>query len=233
MRRAVSLVFAALVLASVTASAQDCAEGRERVGGRCCWPGQTWSDDRARCEGAPRCPAPLLEHGDACVATTIAGGYDDPSGVDAPGLVLTDGWPLREGSEHPPRARVVTGRGEDEPLIALACAIFDIGWSLGMMGGALDELQDGGWSWPLSFIPLVGGMMGGLVDFAPSRGFSGFGFGFGIPSIIFQGVGLFFLLPIALANDTTERSYQTIDTSTSPRVELSASPGGLRFGVRF
>lgn len=54
----------------------SCAAGRvasELTLGRCCWPGQGFSAERGRCEGAPMCPAGWLAHGDDCVATTAVG----------------------------------------------------------------------------------------------------------------------------------------------------------------
>jgi hypothetical protein len=54
---------------AVTASAV-CAEGRV-VGpatvGRCCWPGQHWSEPYGRCEGPPQCPPGFAGDGDQCV----------------------------------------------------------------------------------------------------------------------------------------------------------------------
>jgi hypothetical protein len=67
-----SLVVGAL-LTPITARAQ-CAEGRARsaaTAGRCCWPGQRFSTERGRCEGAPSCPSPLVAHGDACIAPEL------------------------------------------------------------------------------------------------------------------------------------------------------------------
>jgi hypothetical protein len=58
------------MVASV-AAAQTCAPGRiasEESAGRCCWPGQTWSAEHARCEGVPTCPAGYGGEGETCVA---------------------------------------------------------------------------------------------------------------------------------------------------------------------
>ncbi|AKF10540.1 hypothetical protein [Sandaracinus amylolyticus] len=52
------------------AHAQECAEGRVSTPatlGRCCWPGQSFSESLGRCSGAPACPPPFVAEGDACV----------------------------------------------------------------------------------------------------------------------------------------------------------------------
>lgn len=147
-----------------------CAEGRERVGGRCCWPSQTFSDDVGRCVGAPSCPSGLVEHGDACVApssgamstTTTASGdlsVPDPAGITtaAPAaygstsrvaargrtpMFATDveGWPEAAGDLDAPRARATDVHGEDEELIIAALVVFDVGWVMGWLGTMLDEI---------------------------------------------------------------------------------------------
>ena len=66
------------------ASAQVCADGRTvgpETAGRCCWPGQRWSDGSGRCEGPPSCPAGSGAHGDDCVplATAVPPGPTAPA----------------------------------------------------------------------------------------------------------------------------------------------------------
>ncbi|MBN8612355.1 MAG: hypothetical protein J0L92_17300 [Deltaproteobacteria bacterium] len=179
MSRHVVLLLAASVLAASIvgrAAAQDavgasvrhaCAEGRERVDGRCCWPSQTFSDDVGRCVGAPVCPSGLVEHGDACVApstsTTSAAGSDasipDPRGLTTAtpsAYALTDrasarsrttlfatnvdGWPEVAGDLAAPHARATEVHGEDEELIIAALVVFDVGWVMGWLGTMLDEI---------------------------------------------------------------------------------------------
>lgn len=57
--------------APVSPAPVACSEGRD-VGpttyGRCCWPGQSFSIERGRCEGPPSCDAGWVSHGDDCVA---------------------------------------------------------------------------------------------------------------------------------------------------------------------
>jgi alkylated DNA repair protein (DNA oxidative demethylase) len=88
----------------------------------------------------------LLEHGDVCMApSTVESGY----GSHGPGTTAVattmEGWPLRESSSRPPRARSLVGRGEDEVLIGLACGVFDFGWAhhrgVKALRGADEELE--------------------------------------------------------------------------------------------
>ncbi len=54
-----------------TGAAEDsCTDGRvvtSVTGGRCCWPGQIWSDVDGRCSGPPQCPAGRTPEGDTCI----------------------------------------------------------------------------------------------------------------------------------------------------------------------
>ncbi len=177
--RVVVWLGASLLVASIPGrvAAQDareaivrpaCAEGRERVDGRCCWPSQTFSDDVGRCVGAPSCPSGLVEHGDACVApssaampitTTSDVSVPDPTGITtaAPAAygssgraaargraplfaTSVEGWPEVAGDLDAPRARATEVHGEDEELIIAALVVFDVGWVMGWLGTMLDEI---------------------------------------------------------------------------------------------
>ncbi len=222
------LVLVASWSVSLVAGAQDCVEGRERVEGFCCWPGQTFSTSARRCEGVPACPEALVEHGEECVAPlgpparvpdiAPVPAYD--AFVALPPLsgptetADTSGWPAtREASvvHH-----AVRRHGEDGGLIALSVVIFDIGWVMGLVVGALDAARDSCSSfssgrstncnsWQYAFIPVGGGIFSGMTNFAPSsfRTSSGWGFGLGIPSVLLQTIGLI-SLAIALANEVTD-----------------------------
>lgn len=187
----------ALVLLGVPASvaaaqeAEACAEGRERVDGFCCWPGQTFAADARRCEGAPQCPDGLVEHGEACIAPALGAapppiapmalsGYEGlAAGVVAPvapaaPVITLDGWPATHsgGVVHRPVAR----HGEDGGLVAAAMVVFDIGWTFGMLVGLNDaataQCSVGTFfttsanancnSWPLALIPVGGGIASGM-----------------------------------------------------------------------
>lgn len=262
MRRLVLSALGALVLASVASSAraQDCSEGRVRVEGRCCWPGQSWSLEHGRCDGAPLCPPGLVEHGETCVASALSALPSAPSppgarGRDAyaeptfPRAASTDGWPVAVGDAHAPGAWVFPGRGEDEGLISVAFAIFDVGWLLGWIGVLADEAAGcssdffgsgrtfscGGWQ--IAGVPLVGGIVGGLVNFSPGFRRSSFGIAFGIPSVILEGIGLFVLLPIAFANSTSEPAFMPIhlndDVTASLELSAPGADAGLSLDVSF
>jgi len=76
-----------VLLAPLTAHAQECAPGRVLTAdGYCCWPAQHWSTERARCEGPPACPSPLMAAGDDCLEPSGIGTPQPPSGsfVGAP-----------------------------------------------------------------------------------------------------------------------------------------------------
>lgn len=243
-----------------------CAEGRVRLAaGRCCWPSQHWSDENGRCVGAPACPEGLVEHGDACVAPVLASvdlvpalsadastarppayarfteGYDPaPRREDS-----AEAWPSsRERLDRPTRRAIVV-RGEDEGLIVASLVVFDVGWVLGWLGTVLSESvgcrQFTGFgevrvscdAWPWAFIPIGGGMAAGMA--AISRG-SGFAFGFGIPSVIFQGIGAIMAI-IATANETTEIALQPMRLGESLSASVSfgaeAADAGLTVGLSF
>lgn len=259
---------ALLVLAPAVAAAQDCAEGRERVEGHCCWPAQTWSTERARCEGAPRCPHDLVEHGDACVAPvgSTAAALASPGATRAPAEGAPDladavvppvyrasqraRWPAREVLGVEELARPVRVRGEDEPLIIAAMAVFDAGWILGWLVVVADEASGGGCvaffggprgscsSWPFAFIPVGGGMTAGMTTFSGTRNTFLWGLGYGPPSVILQGLGLI-AIAIALANETTETGYQPLRAEPASAAAVSLVPGavgadvGLSLDVRF
>ncbi len=140
---------------------RPCAEGRVRVDGYCCWPAQSWDADRARCTGAPACPAELVEHGDTCAgraevlvpaptevsevppSLSAASGYAAAARPRQPRSMFadsTDGWPSLRNVSDVPERRALIGRGEDEGLIIAALVVFDIGWVLGLAGTMLGEI---------------------------------------------------------------------------------------------
>lgn len=281
MTRALALVASLwVVLLGLTAqvTAQDrevlvrptCAEGRERLPeGRCCWPGQRWSEERGRCDGPPTCPEDLVEHGDACIApelfvsdaapppaegatTTrppayaLSAGYDTAArGPASTALPGADGWPRSSGRLDRPTHRSIVVRGEDEGLIMASLVVFDVGWVLGWLGTALSEgigcrqftgfgeVRVGCDAWPWAFIPIGGGMAAGMA--AISRG-SGFAFGFGIASVILQGIGGIMAI-IATTNETTEFALQPMRLGESLSASVSfgaeAADAGLTFGLTF
>jgi hypothetical protein len=83
-RIALAVVVASLAIAAPVRAQDDCAEGRVRTEGFCCWPGQTFSTDARRCEGAPHCPDGTVEHGEQCVLPLSATASPSTAGVPAP-----------------------------------------------------------------------------------------------------------------------------------------------------
>ena len=89
MRWSALVLASCLVWVSASPASAQCAGGRvvtPATAGRCCWPGQSWSNAFGRCEGPPVCPAGAFASGDDCVA----GGA--PSGAVA---VVTPGMGLQ------------------------------------------------------------------------------------------------------------------------------------------
>lgn len=74
-RRIALIVSLGIVGLSSTAHAQGCADGlviTPETQGRCCWPGQTWSDAYNRCDGPPQCPDGWLGSGGSCVRAAVS-----------------------------------------------------------------------------------------------------------------------------------------------------------------
>lgn len=72
-----ALALLALVCVAPTSARAQCEEGREPTSeGYCCWPGQTWDDERSRCANPPECPEGLVAAGLECVVQ--GGGATEP-----------------------------------------------------------------------------------------------------------------------------------------------------------
>jgi hypothetical protein len=83
------------------ARAQECADGRvntPETAGRCCWPGQSWSDQLGRCSGPPTCPAGRSASGDDCV---LAGGENVMAQQPPPGYQAQQPPPGYENQPPP------------------------------------------------------------------------------------------------------------------------------------
>lgn len=237
MTRALALI--ALVGLAAPAAAQDaataaaeapraCAEGRVRTEGVCCWPGQIFRATEHLCTGAPECPDGLVEHGEACIAPVESGTrarlLAPPPSLPEPPPALAaalappiSAWPAtHEGT----LSRPVRRHGEDGGLVAAAMVVFDVGWMFGLLVGMLDEaggscrgFRGGGScnSWPLTLIPVGGGITAGLANFAPSgRSTYLWGFALGIPSVMLQGIGLI-MLAVALANEVHDLGFSPLE----------------------
>lgn len=217
-----------------------CEEGRVRTEGRCCWPAQTFSVESGRCEGVPQCPIGLVEHGETCVAPAFTPlpapgeGYGDvaPPGYPEPSLSsrisptasARDWSSVDELGASAPTHRVDVVRGEDEALVTLSFAMFDVGWVFGWLVPLLDDTTgsctDGDWSsttrtscqsWPFAFLPVVGGIVSGLTEFGSGwRQQSVWGVTFGSVSLVLQVAGII-AVGISLGNETTEARYTPLD----------------------
>ena len=118
------------------------------VEGRCCWPGQTWSSEHARCSGRPSCPIALVEHGETCAGRAIVGASTGIARLAAPSdLDVPDAYHARPARLWPSFAslrlgdtvsRPATRRGEDEGLIIASLVVIDIGFVLGAVIGIVD-----------------------------------------------------------------------------------------------
>lgn len=229
-----------------------CREGRVRTEGRCCWPGQTFSAADHVCSGAPRCPEGLVEHGEACVAPVVA---DDTAPAPASSAVRSrlapppvfpdataaalappvSAWPrAHEGA----LSRPVRRSGEDGGLVAAAMVVFDVGWVLGWLVGMLDEattscrtfvrgIRTGATcaTWPLTFVPVGGGLAAGLMNFGPGfRDTAAWGLVLGIPSVILEATGLV-MMAVALANEVHDFGFVPLDDTG--QVSLRILPGAV------
>lgn len=104
----------ALAAPSSRAEAQGCSPGRvvaEQTEGRCCWPGQRWNAEAARCEGPPSCPRGWGAAGDDCLPIETADEASPEQGSAGEGT-LDDGGVVDEGTA----ARGELGRPEIPPL---------------------------------------------------------------------------------------------------------------------
>lgn len=61
--------------------------------GRCCWPGQSFSEALGRCSGPPECPPPFVAEGDSCLVPYTAGYGVPPAGWAAPEAGATTSEP--------------------------------------------------------------------------------------------------------------------------------------------
>ena len=171
----------ALLIAAATAApvAAQCAPGRTRgpeTAGRCCWPGQRWSDERRRCEGPPSCPPGRAAHGDACVFVEEAPRTAHP------------GPPLRFREEPAPHDGVIASG-----LIGFGAAyVYSVIAGLAYLdrGTARSGMPIPSSSWT-SLIPLVGGYLWAGLDETYDRSLEVRpGEVFGVPAAALQLVGL-------------------------------------------
>ncbi len=239
---ALACTLVATWLGSATAHAQALATEPS-----CAWPGLTHSAALGRCTGVPACPLGLVEHGESCVPplepALEPSEVDDVTAraaLDRPGFSgdeaiepspLAPSWPSARTRWDRPRQQARLVRGEDEVLVTLALAVFDAGWILGWIGTGIGMASDpsSAWSGAVSTIPVIGAITYG---FTSRSGLSAYGFG--IPSIILQGLGVIGL-GIALGNETSELRLGPIGEHASLGVVPAATgaDAGLTLRLAF
>lgn len=164
-----------LVLSSFAGRAQaQCVEGRiesEATAGRCCWPGQTWDAEHARCSGPPTCPAERVAEGDACVLAT----------PPAPIASVAETSPTRAAPEAPAH------RMYDEHVIGGAITL-GASWFITAVMGTVDEN-------PIAWIPLAGSFLWAYFrgDLVPMI--------LGIAGTVTQALGLVLLIIGVVGHD--------------------------------
>jgi hypothetical protein len=181
-------------------------------------------------------------------AWSIAPGAYQAAVTEEPRLDTVQ-WPSVTTDHDRPSRRATIGRGEDEGLIIAAFAVFDMGWAIGWLGTLIDEvalactdfstfpgrrMSCGGAAW--SLVPFGGALASGLTTPSGASHSLGFGIGFGIASVIFQGIGGIMSI-IAFANETTEVVLQPLRLGDSLSASLSfgaeAADAGLTVGLTF
>lgn len=238
------IVYGMVILAVVCsgvgrAAAQACSDGRERTGGHCCWPGQTWSRSDRVCEGAPTCPDGLVESGEECVVPLTAPGPAPsaappqaappivaPRAAAAPGV-----WPSLPDTRPAGVINPVHVSGLDVGLAIAGGVTLGVGYLMQVIFAGLEQPSNscrgpssgvgfsrdfGCDSWPLGLIPFAGGIASSLVSFNGSRYTSAW-VGFQVPAVTIELVGLGLLIHAVL-------------NPTDDVVEL---PEGGRLSVRF
>jgi hypothetical protein len=255
MTRYTFFVVLGLSLACVApAAAQSCAEGRARVGGHCCWPGQTWSTHDRSCTGVPRCPTGLVEDGESCVAAVSATAAPPivtpavPPSEPEPSASADVGsaWPTLPGGrpEGVVNPRLVHRARLDVGLVVGGAVLFGLGYLGSLILSGIDGAQmrcydhdDVGsvaipcpTTWPISFVPLVGGLIQGVVEGGNNpNGHAENGIGYLPHTFLAAGqvVGLVMLIVGALAE------VDDLESATSSASRLTFGAAGADFGLSF
>jgi hypothetical protein len=156
------LAVATLAIAPVASHAQDvapqtCQGGRivtAATAGRCCWPGQAWSNERARCEGPPTCPVGLVASGDECTQEVTQLPPPPPS---QPTVIYGQpGYGPPPGVYTPPPQEVDTGRTRPRlGLVISGAAMFGASYITSVFTGAM-IMEAGHDDGAFLYIPAVG-----------------------------------------------------------------------------
>ncbi len=243
-----SLVALAALLASRPAAAQlgdptpgeaspqpaqvsACTGGRmvtSLTAGRCCWPAQSWNDERARCEGPPSCPSGMVAEGDRCSAPTPpqpppaqppAATYQPPPAAAAP---PASGW-------EPGFEREEEG---SEPIMGLFIA------GVSMLGAmylgtaavsvaVMTSCCSNGFA-AINFIPVLGPIIYTPTEFSSSSDAWVY---FYFPATIIQSVSFVMMIAgLAIRRPTGRRGSRRASGATP---ELVGGPGELGAGLRW
>lgn len=196
MTRSIAVLIA--LVGSVVPSPVDaqCHEGRvssEDTDGRCCWPGQRWSDERARCVGPPRCPSGLVSEGDTCVRSMAPA--PPPAVASPPPTQISSHWP--EAGGPPARhVRVEVGRLDNRGLVGTGSGFVALGYLsqflgaiMGLAAGTTCEREFGA----VALIPIAGLAAGSVVLTGCGRnGDLALGVGLGLAA--FELIGIIMLI---------------------------------------
>jgi hypothetical protein len=176
------ITLALVLICAGRASAQACDDGRVRVSGHCCWPGQRWSRAARVCDGVPQCPSGMSEEGESCVvrATATASTPSSPTtgtmaptaptiaGVATGPAVSTAGWPIAPGGRPNGVIDPVVRRGTDLFLAIAGGVAFGAGYLMGVIAAPILASTMPRWSeasdWPIAFVPVIGAPVGMLLS---------------------------------------------------------------------
>jgi hypothetical protein len=241
-----TLVVAVLLSFVAGARAQDCAEGRVRTDGVCCWPGQTFSTASRACEGTPACPSGLAAVGATCrassspmIAVSVPEGYGvvgPVTPVVVPAAGTTADWPAH--AETTDVHRAIRHPGRDVALITVSLAIFDVGWALGIVAAMVHELHACApiscAAWPVALIPLGGGFASSIMELGPgSAPDNTSSTWLGIFSALVQCVGII-ASAVAVENRTSSFAYPSARPLVTASIvsDVAGAPAGVGLMAR-
>jgi hypothetical protein len=191
------LALSALVLPA-NASAQTCRGGRVRVSGRCCWPGQDWSNQARACVGPPQCPTGMVEEGETCVPDTtpaaspttstaptgpsaetrpagiVGTGQITPTGTLETRATTIEGWPSATAGRLSSEIRRPILRGTPSiPGIVGGTVVLGVGYLVGFfvalgMDQSYECRSRSCIAWPIALIPIGGVIPSILVSIRSS-----------------------------------------------------------------
>lgn len=218
------------------AATPQCAGGRvagPETAGRCCWPGQSWNEAAARCDGPPQCPAGMVAEGDSCTQPAVAPAPTPPPPMGQPAQGGYGGYPQQGYGMAPGMGYQAPQMHEEQQpitgLIVGGSVAFGASYVLSIVFGSIFLSSSGSCSgannsWSM-FIPLVGGYMWAALDSDGCSWDSGIGDAFGIPTASVQVIGLAMLIVGALVKRTVRVPGPPPADQTSWIPRLADGPG--------